>query len=326
MKPLTKKQRSLSIGILGFVFIVLAPIIIFYSFGYRFDNEFAFQKTGGIFVHSTISNVSVFLNDEYVKDNGLFARNVLIQDLTPNEVYTIRIQKDGYQSWIKNVFVYPSIVSETRILMLPNEYVIKEILPYIVDGEATDIAPTKTTKPNNEQFLEVVSLFKPIVEKTPIKAPVISKTTNSTEQIEELEVTKTKLDLFFESIKIEDQTTLKNLIINDKEVSWLTDSGIVLYWTDTETIAPYYYCESIERDCKTMATLNWSDITRFDYFPGRNDVWVVATKDGIYAVEVDQRSQRNVQAIYKGRDVDFRLSAGGRLIVKDGANYFEINL
>lgn len=210
--------------------------------------------------------------------------------------------------------------------MLPNEYEVKEILPYIVDGEATDVAPTKTTKPNNEQFLEVVALFKPVVEKTPIKAPVVSKPTTSTQEVEEPEITKTKLDLFFESIQIEDQTKLKNLIINDKEVSWLTDSGIILYWTDTQTIAPYYYCRDVERDCKTMATLDWSDITRFDYFPGRNDVWIVATVDGIYAVEVDQRSQRNVQTIYKGKDIDFRLADGGRLIIKDGASYFEINL
>lgn len=323
MKPLTKNQRNLSIFILGLIFIISAPIIIFYSFGYRLNDGFTFQKTGGIFIHSKMPNTAVFLEDEYFKDNGLFVRNILIQDLTPNKSYTVRIQKDGYQSWIKELLVYPSIVTESRVLMLSQEYVVREILPYInTEGVATNTPPTKLAKPSNEEYITTTTLF---ATSTKVSA---SKATNTKplSATPTVEIEKTKLELFFESVGVKDQSTLKNLIINGKEISWLTKDGIILYWTDKKETAPYYYCGGIERECKTSLSLNWRDIKRFDYFPGRSDVWVVLTTGGIYAVEVDERSQRNIQKIYEGRNLDFRLAQGGRLIIQDGSSFFEINL
>jgi hypothetical protein len=337
MKPLTTKQRTISISILAFIFIILAPIIILYSFGYRIDRQFTLQKTGGIFIHSTIPNASVFLDDEYVKDNGLFIKNVIIQDLTPNQSYSIRVQKDGYQSWVKDIYVYPTIVTEARLLMLPEKYEVREIFPFIdSDGNGTRVAPAKILKSTSEEYISLVKLFEPEITKSEVTKKEISQTSNTNTKIKlksddssvvpEKEVVKTKLDLFFESIDIKDYTKLKNLIINGKEVSWLDDSGIKIYWTDENNVAPYYYCGGEERICTTSLQLEWNDIKRFDYFPGRDDVWIVLTSTGIFAVEVDNRSQRNIQNIYIGENLDFRLVTGGRLIIKDKSNIFEINL
>ena len=60
--------------------------------------------------------------------------------------------------------------------------------------------------------------------------------------------------------------------------------------------------------------------------PGRNDVWIVLVQDGIYAVEVDSRSKRNIQPIYLGKDLDFRLDGSGNLIVKDKGSFIELDL
>ena len=75
-----------------------------------------------------------------------------------------------------------------------------------------------------------------------------------------------------------------------------------------------------------MLTLPWNDIKQFDYFPGRSDVWIVLTSNGIYAVEIDNRSQRNIQTIYEGQDLNFKLVQDGRLIIKQDSSLFEINL
>jgi hypothetical protein len=73
--------------------------------------------------------------------------------------------------------------------------------------------------------------------------------------------------------------------------------------------------------------LDWTDpIKAFDFLPGRDDVLVVLTENGLFAVEVDDRSERNVHPIYEKRGIDFRKSENDRIIVKDGNVFYEISL
>ena len=329
MKPLSKKQSYLSVSLLFLIFIIAAPIIVLYSFGYRLDSGFTIQKTGGIFIQSNIPNASVYFDDEYYKNNGLFLRNVLVQDLVPNRSYSFRMQKEGYQSWVKDIFVYPSIVTEGRVLMLPDQYEVREILPYIdAEGVLTATPPRASALPNNTEYISILEIFEP---KEEVKEPVVvAPSVSSSDVVEDVSTKqkpKTKLELFFEELEIEDYEELPNVIIEGKEVSWIENGNILLYWIDEDSTTPFYYCGGLERECKTNMILDWmKPIIRFDYFPGRFDVWIVLVDDGIFAVEVDDRSERNIQTIYKGDNLDFRLVSGGRLLIRDDSSFFEINL
>jgi hypothetical protein len=326
MKPLTKKQRSISLLLFGIVFVCSAPVIVLYSLGYTLDESFTIQKTGGIFIHSDVANSSVFVDKDFYKTNGIFIRNTLIQDLVPNKKYLIEFQKEGYQSWIKEIYVYPSIVSEGSVLMLPNEFETREIFKYLdTQGAATSTSPLKNQiKANNPEFVTISTLFasssKTIVEKP---APVLASSTASSTTKQ-----KSDIELFFEGLEIKNYDTLKNLIVQGEEVSWLEKGNIQLYWMDDIASIPYYYCDGEEnRICTNKIFLDWKDeIKKFDYLPGRDDVWIVLTSVGIYAVEVDGRTQRNIQTIYKGANLDFRLTQADRLIIKEGTRFFEINL
>lgn len=325
MKPLTTKQRSLSLIILGIVFILVAPIIVLYSLGYKMDEDFSFQKTGGIFIHSNIANSSVSIDGEFFKTNGIFIRNTLIQDLVPNKMYKIEVKKEGYQSWLKDVYVYPSIVSEGSVMMLPKQFEIREIFKFIdKDGFATSTPLVKTQiKPTNPEFISTSNLFASSTSKI---QKTIATSTQSTSTIS-VQKQKTKMELFFETLNIADYEKLKNIIVNGEEVSWIQDGNINLYWTDEMISNPYYYCGGEERICLNKISLDWSDeIKKFDYFPGRNDFWLVMTNKGIYAVEVDGWTQRNIQTIYLGSDLDFLLTKNDVLIIKEGQKFFEINL
>lgn len=326
MTPLTKKQRLTSILLLGIVFVLIAPAIVLYSLGYTLDDQFTFQKTGGIFIHSDISNTSTFIDKEFFKTNGIFIRNTLIQDLVPNKKYLVEVNKDGYQSWRKDIYVYPSIVSEGTVFMLPNIFEKREILKYIDKaGVATSTPIIKTQiKATNPEFISVSGLFasstKAVAEK-----PKQATTTIATNSVSEQ---KSDIELFFDTLKISNFEKLDNLIVNGKEVSWLDKGNINLYWMDDVSSVPYYYCDGEEeRVCKNSITLNWEDeIKRFEYLPGRNDVWMVLTSHGIYAVEVDGRTPRNIQTIYLGENLDFRLTQADLLIIKEKSTFFEINL
>ena len=110
-----------------------------------------------------------------------------------------------------------------------------------------------------------------------------------------------------------------------------------MHWIDKIENIAFYYCNPLsrslingdqeERICNEEIVLDWADdIKRFDYYPGRGDVWIVLTSGGIYAVEVDPRSGRNIQPIYEGLNLDFRLNNVGNLIVKDKGSFIEVDL
>ncbi len=331
MKPLTTKQRSRSLLLLTILFILCAPIILLYSLGYRLDDQFTLQKTGGIFIHSDISNSTIFFDKEFLKNNGIFIRNALIQDLTPNKSYLVEFHKDGLQSWVKELYVYPSIVTEGRVLMLPTQFETREILQYVDSNNvatSTLISTSTAAASNyaNPEFATVKNLFATTTK--PIEPPVPATTTPiSTTTIDEESVQKSDLEIFFETLEIKEYEKLPNFIVDGKEVSWLDAGNIQLHWIDDLSSIPYYYCGGLERECIRHIELDWGEeIKRFEYFPGRDDVWIVLVGSGIYAVEVDGRSQRNIQTIYEGKNLDFRLTPNDRIIIKEGSAFFEIVL
>lgn len=324
MKPLTIKQRTISLTILAVVFLLFAPLIVLYSLGYTLDGNMSFQKTGGIFIQSNIASASVFVDGEFLKNNGIFIRNTLIQDLVPNKTYKIEINKDGYQSWVKEIYVYPSIVSEGTVLMLPKVFDLREIYKFIdKEGNATSTPLVKTqTKATNPEFISVSELFASSTKSSKVSVPVFASSTLNPNVRQ-----KSKIENFFEDLEIKNSEKLKNLIVKGEEISWLDKGNIKLYWTDEIISIPYYYCGGIERTCVNSITLDWGDeIKRFDYLPGRHDVWIVLTSHGIYAVEVDGRTQRNIQNIYIGENLDFRMTQTDRLMIKEGTKFFEIDL
>ncbi len=165
-----------------------------------------------------------------------------------------------------------------------------------------------------------MTLFASSTKATTKPAATSAATTSSPQQ-------KSKLEIFFDELAIKNFEVLPNLIVDGKEVSWLNGGNIILYWTDDFESIPYYYCGGAERVCENKITLDWNqDIKKFEYLPGREDIWMVLVSDGIFAVEVDGRTQRNIQKIVEGKNLDFRLTDNDSLIIKEGSKYFEINL
>lgn len=333
MQPLNSIKRKISLLILLLVFLVISPFIILNSFGYKIGDSFSFVKTGGIYIHSDISNTEIFVNGKFIKNGGVLIRNTLIPKLKPNLNYKVEIHKDGFRSWIKEIYVYPSLVSEGRVLMLPNEIEANPVLAFVDEaGVATNTPATTTPKtksglfiPDNERFIEIETLFEgenPYI--TVVEDQALIKSKN------ELATSTTPLEIpeHFIELGIEDPDSLENLIETSSEVSWLENGNIQLYWIKNLSSIPYYYCDrDLERGCDIEIDLDWeNDIEKFAYFPGRDDVWVVLVKNQLYAVEVDPRSQRNIQLIYEGADLDFVKDDSGNIVVKDGGAFFELEL
>lgn len=124
MEPLSQRRRIFYLVLLIATFVVLVPITLLYSSGYRLGDGFSLVKTGGVYVGLSESKAELFLDGKLVKEAGILKNGFFIQDLTPR-VYHIIVKKEGYRSWEKVLEVLPQRVSEASAFILPNT------IPYV---------------------------------------------------------------------------------------------------------------------------------------------------------------------------------------------------
>ena len=87
-------------------FIILAPVLLYYTAGYRYDlKKGEVQKTGSLVLSSIPRNAEILLNDK-LQDTKSPSR---LNNILPGD-YEITLQKEGYHSWNKKLSVK---ISET---------------------------------------------------------------------------------------------------------------------------------------------------------------------------------------------------------------------
>ena len=127
------------------VFALIAPIIIMYSQGYRFDvKKMKFLETGGIYVKTMPGDATITIDDELPNKNSGFSRSLLIQNLLP-ESHVVKIEKDSYYSWTKKLNVEEKKVAEAKYVILFPNYI-----PFIsIDNDVKSFYPY----PDNNRIL-----------------------------------------------------------------------------------------------------------------------------------------------------------------------------
>lgn len=275
---MTPKQQFGYIAGLFAVFIIVIPVIVFYSFGYRISSNMKIVKTGGIFVSNNQGNVSVLLNGKLKKKSGIIDRNILIQNLKPGN-YTVNVEKTGFRPWVKYVKVQEQMVEACYPLLVPDEFKTVEIPKYL-PLEKTDVKKKGAKRPKpelNEDYSDIVELFKEA--KKPSKS--IFPIWNSKE------IAKLKLG--------------PNRKLKDKIFLWKEGNRIYVRWIGKEDQLPFF----INTMSKKMIYAPEKNIAAFDFYPNRDDAFLVQFSDGsIYGVEIDTRfgAQNSYRILkYSGR-------------------------
>lgn len=120
-----KPARKRFFYFLVMIFILVAPVLVAYSFGYQFNFATgSVEKTGGIFVKSDNRRLSIFLDSVFAKETSFFSGGALLQNVNPGK-HLVRVEKPGYVSWSKTITVEPSIVSEFRDVVLTSSPLVK---------------------------------------------------------------------------------------------------------------------------------------------------------------------------------------------------------
>lgn len=125
MSFLTKNRTFFTLTILVLV-IISASAAIFYARGFKPDfRNLSIERTGLIVVASVPTGAQVYLDDRLVS-----ATDTNIAYLEP-KTYKVRIEKDGYTTWEKEITVLEDLATEITALLFP---LAPEIKPLTATG------------------------------------------------------------------------------------------------------------------------------------------------------------------------------------------------
>lgn len=134
------RYRRLIYSTFIFVFIVLTPIIIIYTSGYRYNfKKGTIEKTGILYLETKPKDALIFIDGKY--KNTTPAR---FPYLLP-DIYSVEIMKNGYYSWQNELEIKSNLTTFAKNIIL-----FKKTLPInIIEGEINILA----ISPNRQKLI-----------------------------------------------------------------------------------------------------------------------------------------------------------------------------
>lgn len=98
------------------------------------------------------------------------------------------------------------------------------------------------------------------------------------------------------------------LLSEDENLAiWQDESGIHATWHDATSTRPSYFCFTETCSNEFLVTELQEPVSTIDFFPGRTDIILVTTNEGIFALELDRRPIQNFQPLLAQPGADVRL-------------------
>lgn len=181
VKPLSYRHRNLFFSLLTTVFFLSLPFLFLYATGYRFSfNETGFVSTGGLYVAVERTGAEIYINDELVRETRAFRRAFYSQGLE-EKTHRVHVQKEGHHTWVKELPVYPHLVTEAQAFNLPLVPQVRVVSPWQTNNGVSILTSTSTVLTNaeavspylfeprastsalipNTEFASLLALFKP---------------------------------------------------------------------------------------------------------------------------------------------------------------------
>lgn len=158
---MTKRVRNILIFLFGIVFFIGAPTALLYSQGYRIDFENKdLVQTGGFYFKIKPKPYKVYLNDELKKESGLLSNRIFLKNIFP-KTYNIKIIKEEYFPWEKNLPVKEGLVTEAKsIILFPKNFdfsvVSREVKDFFFSSDQKKTILIKYNQ--DEEYLEMLNL------------------------------------------------------------------------------------------------------------------------------------------------------------------------
>ena len=137
-----KRNKTILFFVSVGLFLLITPLTIFYSQGYRFDfKEKRITQTGGLFLRVRPKKAKIYIDNRLRKETDFLFGSVLIENLLPKK-YKISVGKQGFQKWEKELKIEEKKVTEAKNILLWPENLSFETLTGAI--EKLFLSPDKT--------------------------------------------------------------------------------------------------------------------------------------------------------------------------------------
>lgn len=178
---MTLRKRRLLLALFSTLFVVFGIGALGYSQGYRLTfPPFELTKTGALYLESPQRSLLIYLNGKRYSDQaGLLKKGTLIDGLTP-DTYALTIEKELFQSYQKELTIYPSKVTRSmNVLLVPQDIgsQVEKIYTLPKNYTLIDIQnPSRILQKNNTSKEWILSSSDPLSPQTNISSQIRSLT------------------------------------------------------------------------------------------------------------------------------------------------------
>lgn len=331
---------------------------MFYATGYRYDffsGAPTITATGGIYLSAEALDSVIYLDEKEVTNARLFRNASYIQGIEPR-LHRVHVQALGLNTWVKELPVYPYIVTEAESFNLP---VVPQVRPV-----------TKYTSSLGEAVVFVSSTSTEVLSFASTSLPILATTTKATSTFTVNPEYVLLSDLFAEKASTTMQfkkdekafgfSTTTSTSAKEVATTTVVRNNLALYKTgddvftgviDHDKKIPHYFCsnraeiaanQEMEKsllatkeektpdyisssiainslECRTSILMDRKNQTvqDFNFYPDSENLVLMMLDDGLYVVEVDDRAWQNSQRLYPGDNL-MMIVYGGSIFIKDG--------
>lgn len=113
-----RRTRSILFVVMAVVFLVVAPLTVLYSLGWRIDfNAKKIIKVGLFYFQIVPRSSQVYVNDKLEGKTNFLFTSVAVENLLPGK-YNVEIKKDGFWSWKKSLEIKEKQATEIKNVVL----------------------------------------------------------------------------------------------------------------------------------------------------------------------------------------------------------------
>jgi hypothetical protein len=302
-RNMTRRVRRIILYSTILFFVLTAPVVLLYAWGYSFD----WQKkkpvlTGGLYLKSIPKKATVYLNDKPKDETPAFIKRLL-----PKE-YRVKIVKEGFYPWQKNLKIESKLVTEARNILLipinpkievvdqelPNDFSLEEFLNpekpnYIFYIQKPSYILYKTDQ--NNSFQEQINL-------TPLPNDQDYQIFASSN--EQIAVLSDNQELYLFNYQTRNFELISQ---NVQGVQFSNDNKKLLYFTPYE-LWVYYLEGTSEQPSKNagdkeLITRSSQKIDQAIWYDDTNQHIIFLIDQIIKITELDNRNQRNTVDLIK---------------------------
>lgn len=278
------------------VFFISAPLLLFYTSGYRFNaKERTIEATGILILAFTPKDATILLNGAPPTVTRQINETTHISDLRPGS-YRIDVAKDGYTSWTKQLDILPGQTTFARHIILwkkstPEEQDLKKQLAKKTEKEEKSDWAILTDRSVGRMRLEYKPQKTSIFPRTSY-APILLPSSSGYLLLPSVAPLVTLLDTSYHLLYLldpgkKDGAEYLDVITNVQSAAWSPDEQ-TLAWVNDHELWSY----DREKRTRIRITTERQPIQSFAWHPTGGDLFYL-TKKKIKVIEFDDRDMRN---------------------------------